>query len=122
MELSKSQIAALSAQRSRDFADLEYLKQETARTAEQRTQQEEESRVLFTSIEEQNVVLGSRNTILESLTLALKEKENSLDEARTGIFNAMTASAAEKNRIGNLESRIHQIDEQEERGSREQAS
>jgi chromosome segregation protein len=121
VELSKSQIAALTAQRTRDFADLEYLKQETARTAEQRTQQEEESRVLFASIEEQNVVLAGRNTVLESLTLALKEKETALDEARTGIFNAMAASAAEKNRIGNLESRIHQIDEQEERGGREQA-
>ena len=121
VELSKSQIAALTAQRTRDFSDLEHLKQETARTAEQRTQHEEEARLLVASIEEQNIVLGRKNTVLESLTLALKEKESALDEARTGIFNAMTASAAEKNRISNLESRIHQIDEQEERGSREQA-
>ncbi len=103
VELSKSQIAALTAQRARDFADLEYLKQETARTAEQRTQHEKESQLLVASIEEQNVVLGRKNTVLESLALDLKEKETSLDEARTGIFNAMTASATEKNRIGNLE-------------------
>ncbi len=119
VELSKSQIAALTAQRVRDFADLEYLKQETTRTAEQRTRQEEESRQLLASLEEQNVVLAGKNAVLEALTRELKEKESSLDEARTGIFNAMTAATAEKNSISNLESRIHQLDEQEERGGRE---
>ncbi len=119
VEMSKSQIASLTEQRGRDLADREYLKQETTRVAEQKVRHEEESRVLSASINEKNTVLGDRAATLESLSQALKEKEASLEETRTGILNAMTASAAEKNTLSNLRSRISQIDEQDERGMAE---
>jgi chromosome segregation protein len=116
VEMSKSQIASLTEQRGRDLADMEYLKQETARVAEQKVQHEEESRVLATSIQEKNAVLSGRTADLEVLSQALREKELSLEETRTGILNAMTASAAEKTRISNLQARLSQIDEQDARG------
>jgi chromosome segregation protein len=116
VEMSKSQITSLSEQRGRDLADSEYLKQETARVAEQKVRHEEESLVLEMSINEKNAVLSARTANLDSLSQALKEKELSLDKTRTGILNAMTASATEKNKISNLQSRISQINEQDARG------
>ena len=116
VEMSKSQIASLTEQRGRDLADREYLKQETTRVAEQKVRHEEESRVLATSINEKNTILSDRTSALESLSQALKEKEASLEETRAGILNAMTASAAEKSTLSNLQSRISQIDEQDARG------
>ena len=115
VEMSRSQIASLIEQRNRDHADLEYLKQETARVAGQKVQLEEESSVLGTSIHEKNDILMDRTADLESLSQALTEQEHSLEETRAGILNAMTASATEKSRIVNLESRISQIAEQDAR-------
>ena len=115
VEMSKSQIASLIEQRSRDLADREYLKQETARVAEQKVQHEDESAVLGISINEKNAILIDRTADLESLSRALTEQELSLEETRAGILNAMTASATEKSRIVNLESRISQIAEQDAR-------
>jgi chromosome segregation protein len=115
VEMSRSQIESLVEQRSRDQADSEYLKQETARVAAQKVQLEEEFAVLGTSINEKNAVLNERNADLESLSQALSEQELSLEETRAGILNAMTASATEKSRIVNLESRISQIAEQDAR-------
>jgi chromosome segregation protein len=71
---------------------------------------------LATSINEKNTVLSDGTAALESLSQALKGKEASLEETRAGILNAMTASAAEKSTLANLQSRISQIDEQDERG------
>ena len=42
VEMSRSQIAALTEQRGRDLADMEYLKQETARVRRSRTSRHEE--------------------------------------------------------------------------------
>ncbi len=116
VEMSKSQIASLTEQRGRDLADREYLKQETTRVAGQKVQHEEESRALASSIDEKNTILSDRTATLESLSQALKEKEASLEETRAGILNTMTASASEKSTISTLQSRISQIDEQDERG------
>ncbi len=115
VEMSRSQIASLIEQRGRDHADREYLKQETARVTGQKARHEGESGVLAISIQSKNAVLNDRNENLESLSRALTERELSLEEARAGIMNAMTASAAEKSRIMNFESRITQIDEQDAR-------
>ena len=115
VEMSRTQIGSLNEQRGRDIADREYLSQETTRTIEQRSRYEEEARVLAASIHEKNAVLAEKNAALDSLTQALKETESALDETRTGIFNAMNESAAEKARISNLQSRLTQIDEQDVR-------
>ena len=119
VEMSRSQIAALTEQRDRDMADREYLKQETARVVDQKARHEEESRVLETSITEKNALLGERSINLESLAGSVREKELSLDEMRAGIMNALTASAAEKSKISNLQSRVAQIDEQDAKASQE---
>jgi chromosome segregation protein len=119
VEMSKSQIASFIAQRGRDLADMEHLKQETSRVAEQKLRHEDESRVLAASFEEKNTVLGGRTMNLESLSQALKEKELSLEETRAGILNAMAESAAEKTTISNLQARLSQIDEQDARGLKE---
>jgi chromosome segregation protein len=115
VEMSRSQIASLIEQRSRDQADMEYLKQETARVAGQKVQHEDESAVLGITINDKNAILTDRNVDLESLSQALTEQELSLEETRAGILNSMTASATEKSRIVNLESRISQIAEQDAR-------
>ncbi|HEX9022097.1 MAG TPA: chromosome segregation protein SMC [Nitrospirota bacterium] len=122
IELSRSQIASLNEQRTRDQADREYLIQETARVAEQKGGYEEEAKLLAASLDEKNAVLGDRTGHLESLSQALREKEQSLEETRAGIMNAMTAAAGEKGRIANLQSRISQIEEQDARGRMEKDS
>ncbi len=119
VEISRSQIVSLHDQRNRDFADMEYLKQETARVIEQKSRHAEEGRLLEASINEKNGILDDRNSHLESLAAALREKELSLDQTRTGIMNSLTASAGEKSRIANLQSRITGIDEQDEKGLKE---
>ena len=119
VEMSRSQIASFIAQRGRDLADMEYLKQETSRVAEQKVRHEEESRVLAASIGEKNTVLNDRTMNLESLSQALKEKELSLEETRAGILNAIAESAAEKTTISNLQARLGQIDEQDARSLKE---
>jgi chromosome segregation protein len=119
VEMSRSQIGSLSEQRERDLSDREYLKQETARTADRKTQYEEEARLLTSSLDEKNGVLTGKNAALEALAGELKEKEGALEEIRAGIFTAVNESSAEKTRIANLRSRITLIDEQDERGLRE---
>ncbi len=113
VEMSKSQITSLTEQRGRDLADMDYLKRETVQVAEKKVLHEEETRGLVVSIEERNAVLSERSENLEALSRILREKELALDEARAGILNAMTASANEKARISNLQTRISQIDEQD---------
>jgi chromosome segregation protein len=119
VEMSRSQIAALGEQRSRDVADREHLTQEIARVAEQKQGQAEEGRVLEAAVNEKNALLGERTFDLESLSRELREKEASLDEARAGIMNALTAAAAEKSLMGNLQSRIGQIEEQDGKANQE---
>lgn len=119
VEISRSQIASLNEQRVRDVADLEYLQQEAVRAGEQKARHEEEAALLASTVNEKNGVLAEKISDLESLTRELREKETSLDEARAGIMNAMTAASAEKSKIANLQSRIHQIDEQDEKGLKE---
>jgi chromosome segregation protein len=121
VEMSKSQITALTEQRGRDLADIEYLKAEMARTGEQKALLEREASSLGGTITEQNALLGERAFVLESLTRELKETENALDETRSGIFSAMHDSAAEKTKIANLQSRVSQLDEQDARGRQESA-
>src|SRR5574337_1539173 len=116
IELSRSQIASLNEQRTRDQADREYLIQETARVSELKARYEEEAALLAAWVDERNVIFGARTGHLESLSQALQEKEQSLEEARAGILSAMTASAAEKGKITNLQTRISQIEEQDARG------
>ncbi len=115
VEMSKSQIASLTEQRDRDLADRDYLKQETVRIAERKAQHEEETRGLAVSIDEKNAVVAERTENLDALSRLVRDKELSLDEMRAGILNAMTASANEKTRMSNLQTRISQIDEQDAR-------
>ncbi len=119
VEMAKSQIASLNEQRGRDLADREYLGQETARIARQKTKQEEESRTLAAAVLGKNSLLAEKNASAEALAQALKEKEVSLEEARTGIINAMNESSAEKTKIANLQSRLAQIDDQDARELKE---
>ncbi len=111
VEMSRSQIASLTEQRGRDLADIESLRQEMTRVAEQKAQIEEDSRSFAASFQEQNAILNERAEILESLAGAVREKELSLDETRAGILNAMAASAGEKAKIANLQTRIAQLDD-----------
>ncbi len=119
VEMSRSQIASLTEQRSRDFADKDYLKAEITRSVEQRKLHEQETRALVEELITRNNLLGEKNTALEDITRDLKEKELSLEEARHGIFNAMNEAAAEKTKIANLQSRILQFDEQDARAQKE---
>jgi chromosome segregation protein len=119
VEMSRSQIASLTEQRGRDLADIEYLKQEMVRIAEQKTQHEEESRSLAVSIEDQNAIFMDRTENLDALARAVRDKELSLDETRTGILNAMNASANEKTKIANLQTRISQLDDLDARSLQE---
>ena len=116
VEMSRSQIASLTEQRGRDISEMEYLKQEAVRVASQKALHEDESRVLAASINEKNAVLVDRMDHLEALSRELREKELSLDETRTDVLNAMAATAGEKTRISNLQTRISQLDEQDSRG------
>jgi len=119
VEMSRSQIASLNEQQGRDLADMEYLRQETARAIEQKTTHESEIRSLATAIYEKNALLAEKNSVLDTLTQALKESERSLEETRAGIFNAMHESTAEKTKIADLQSRLAQIKEQDARDIRE---
>jgi len=116
VEMSRSQIASLTEQRGRDISEMEYLKQEAVRVTSQKVLHEDESRVLAASINEKNAVLVDRMDHLEALSRELREKELSLDETRTDVLNAMAATAGEKTRISNLQTRISQLDEQDSRG------
>jgi chromosome segregation protein len=111
VEMSRSQIASLTEQRGRDLADIDSLKQEMIRVAEQKTLIEEESRSFAASFQEQNAMLTDRAESLDLLAGAVREKELSLEETRAGILNAMAASAGEKAKIANLQTRIAQLDE-----------
>ncbi len=116
VEMSRSQSASLTEQRSRDLTEIEYLLQERTRVAEQKLRQEEDLAVLISSFEDKNAVLIDRSEGLEALSRAQREKELSLDESRNGILNAMAASSSVKSTISNLQTRIAQIDEQDVRG------
>jgi chromosome segregation protein len=119
IEMSNSQIVSLTEQRGRDIADIEYLNAETARTVEQRGLHEQESRTIAGALTEQNALLAERTLVLESLARELREKELALDETRSGIYNAMNESAAEKTKVANLQSRLSQLDEQDARTLKE---
>ncbi|MFA5072300.1 MAG: chromosome segregation protein SMC [Nitrospirota bacterium] len=119
VEISKSQIASLQEQQNRDTADQEYLAQETAHIREQKASQEQELQMLFVSIREQETLLEQKTAVMDSLSNQLKEKETSLEQTRAGIFHAINESAAERTKISNLESRLVQIKEQDNRDLRE---
>src|SRR3990172_5201708 len=119
VEMSKSQIAAFTEQRGRDLADMEYLKKEIANAAERKAGLEQEARTIAASIEEKNSALREKTAAFEALSQELMEKERSLEQARAGVYSAITESAAEKTRRANLESRLTQIDEEDARGKRE---
>jgi chromosome segregation protein len=121
VEMSKSQIASLTEQRGRDLADIEYLRAEMARTAEQKALLEREAGSLGGTIAGQNALLGERTLALEGLLRAVTETETNLDETRTGIFSALNEAAAEKTKIANLQARVAELDEQDGRGQRESA-
>jgi chromosome segregation protein len=111
VEMSRTQITALTEQRGRDLKDIEYLNQESVRNAEQRKRFEEEAAGIQSSLAGQNAVLLERTTAFDGLAEALKAKEAALEAARAGVYTAMTDAAAEKSRIANIETRIHQLDE-----------
>jgi chromosome segregation protein len=115
VEMAKSQIASLNEQRGRDLADREYLGQEMARIAGQKTKHEDESRTLTAAVREKSSLLAAKSASAEALAQALKEKELSLEETRTGVINAMNESSTEKTKIANLQSRLAQIDDQDAR-------
>jgi chromosome segregation protein len=120
IEISRSQIASLTEQRGRDLADVEYLKQESVRTAGQKTSLAGELQALAAALDGKKAVLAERNDGLETLVRSLREMESSADEARSGILNVMAAAAEEKSRISNFETRIAQLDEQDARSTQEQ--
>ncbi len=113
VEMSRSQIASLGEQRERDLRDIDYLNQEAARAADQKRQIEEDAGSVAAELEAKNAVLGEKTAAFENLNQALKEKEASLETARAGVFNAMTETAAEKNRIVTLQAKVQQLDEQD---------
>ncbi|MEK6744010.1 MAG: chromosome segregation protein SMC [Nitrospirota bacterium] len=113
VEMSRTQISALTEQRGRDLKDIEYLNQESERNAEQKKRFEEESGSIAASLAAQNIVLLEKTVAFENLSQALKSKETALEAARAGVYSAMTESAAEKTRIANIESRIQHLDEQD---------
>jgi chromosome segregation protein len=119
VEMSRTQIAALAEQRGRDLKDIEYLNQESARNEEQKQQFEADAAGIAASLAEQNAVFQERTASFEGLALALKNKEAALEAARVGVYSAMTDAAAEKTRIANLETRIHQLDELDGRSQAE---
>ncbi|MHB8844562.1 MAG: chromosome segregation protein SMC [Nitrospirota bacterium] len=111
VEMSRTQIASLTEQRGRDLKDIEYLKQETARNAEQKQQFESDAADIAAKLEEQNAIFQERTAAFDEFSIALKNKEAALEAARAGVYSAMTDAAAEKTRIGNIETRILQLDE-----------
>lgn len=119
VELSRSQIASFMEQRGRDIKDLEYLAQEIDRTAGLKVQVEQEAGDLVVTINEKNVLLLEKTVGFETLAQALKNKEQALEDARAGVYNAVTEAAEEKTRIANLQSRFGQIEEQDEQGKKE---
>jgi len=119
VEMSRSQIVSLTEQRGRDISEMEYLKQEAIRVTSQKVLHEDESRVLAALIYEKNALLADRMDHLEALSRALREKELFIDETRTDVLNAMAATAGEKTRISNLQTRTSQLDEQDSRGLNE---
>lgn len=122
VEMSRSQIASLMEQRGRDLRDREYLEQELARIAEQKSKTMEEAGGLAALVHDRNTVLLSGTVEFENLAQALRGKEQALEEARTGAFAAVTEAAAEKTTISNLQSRISQLDEQDGLGRKESES
>ncbi|MDR3557987.1 MAG: hypothetical protein P4L61_00490, partial [Candidatus Pacebacteria bacterium] len=114
--MSRSQIASLMEQRNRDISEREYLQQESVRVSSQKAQYEEESRVLAASINEKNAIFSDRTDQMEAIARDIKEKELSLDNTRAGVLNAMAATAGERTRISNLQTRLSQLDEQDARG------
>jgi chromosome segregation protein len=119
VEMSRSQITSLTEQRGRDLKDVEYLKQEITRAAGQKALITEEAGGLAVAIHEKNTVLLEKTVDFESLAQALRDKETSLEQARAGVYSAVTESAAEKTRISGLQARLSQLDEQDERSRNE---
>lgn len=119
IEMSKSQIASLREQRARDIADIEYLKKEIARSSEQKAALQAEARAIAAQIEQKNRLLSEKAAVFEGLQQALREKELQLEQARAGAISAMNSSAAEKTRMSNLQARLSQLDEEDEKGRKE---
>ncbi|MBS1192499.1 MAG: chromosome segregation protein, partial [Nitrospirae bacterium] len=119
VEMSRTQIAALTEQRGRDLKDIEYLSQESERNAEQKKRFDEESGSIAATLASQNAILLERTAAFEELARSLKGREAALEAARAGVYTAMTDAAAEKARIANLEMRIHQLDEMDGRSQAE---
>ena len=115
VELSRSQIATLTEQRARDLKDIDYLKLEMTRAAEQKQRIEDETGGIEATLAEKNAVLDERTAGFDGLSRNLKDKETALEAARAGVFSALNESAAEKSRIANLQAKLQQIDEQDSR-------
>lgn len=115
VEMSRSQIAALSEQRSRDLKDIEYLQQEISRADEQKQRIEDETGGIATALTEKNTVLDERTADFDELAQRLRDKEAALEAARAGVFKALNASATEKTKIANIQAKLQQLDEQDTR-------
>jgi chromosome segregation protein len=119
IELSRSQIASLTEQRARDLRDIDYLRQELDRAADDKRRLDEEAGGIAAELAGQDALLQERTAAFDAAQASLGSKESALESARTGVFSAMTESAAEKSRIANIHERLRQIEEQESRSRSE---
>jgi len=119
IEMSRSQIASLAEQRGRDLRDIDYLRQELARTAGEKQRVEDESGGIAAELAGQDATLQERTAAFDAAHASLQGKEAALEAARAGVFSSMTESAAEKGRIANIRERLTQLEEQEARSRSE---
>ncbi len=119
VEMSKSQIASLNEQRGRDIADMEYLKKELTRAAEQRAALEQEAHAIAASLEEKTGVLREKAESFDVVSQSLRDHELQLEQARAGVHNAINESAAERSKISNLQTRLAQLNDEDGRERKE---
>lgn len=119
VEISKGQIAALTERRGRDISDIEYLRKEMASAAERKARYEAEEREIAAAFQEKNAILKDQSDAYDRLAQGLSEKEQELEQARHGVYSAITESAAEKTKISNLQAKLSQLTEEEDRAGKE---
>jgi chromosome segregation protein len=119
IEMSKSQIASLAEQRGRDLRDIDYLRQELARSGGEKQRIEEEAGGIAAELAGRDAALQELTAAFDAVHASLRDKEAALESARAGVFSAMTESAAAKSRIANIHERLRQLEEQEARSRSE---
>lgn len=119
IEMYKGQISALKEQRARDIADIDYLKKEIAGLSDRRAALEEEARNIAALIDSNTRLLAEKSAVFDRMHELLRQKEQRLEEARAGAISAINSSASERTKIYNLQSRLAQINEEDEKGKTE---